>query len=105
MDLPRGKSCLRSFITFWDQMTGFVDEGNQLDASYLNFIKTCDIASCNTEHAETSGSGWLDNRMGQWLDGRTWWAMLHTLPGGWQQASASGHLACFTFLFRGQKTC
>lgn len=67
-----GKSGLSSLITFCDQMTGFVDEGRQLDANYLNSSKTCDVVSCNTEHAETLGSGWLDKGMGQWLDGQTW---------------------------------
>lgn len=43
--LTKGKSGLRSLITFCDQMTGFVDEGRQLDANYLNFSKTSDIVS------------------------------------------------------------
>jgi len=35
----KGKSCLTNLIAFYDDMTGWVDEGKAVDVVYLNFSK------------------------------------------------------------------
>jgi len=43
----KGKSCLANMITFYDGMTGWVDEGRALDVVYLDFSKAFDTVSHN----------------------------------------------------------
>jgi len=38
----KGKSCLTNPIAFYDDMTGWVDEGRAVDAVYLDFSKAFD---------------------------------------------------------------
>jgi len=42
----KGKSCLTNLIAFYDDMTGWVDEGRAVDV-YLNFSKPFDTVSHN----------------------------------------------------------
>lgn len=46
--LTMGRSCLTGLVAFCDQITGFVDEGREVDAVYLDFNKAFDIVSHNT---------------------------------------------------------
>ena len=38
----KGRSCLTSLISFYDQVTHLVDEGKAVDVVYLDFSKACD---------------------------------------------------------------
>ena len=42
MDSPIGKSCLTNLISFYDEVTGLIDEGNAVDVVCLNFSKAFD---------------------------------------------------------------
>lgn len=43
--MSKGKSCLTSLITFYDQMTGSVQERRIVDVVYIDFSKTFGIIS------------------------------------------------------------
>jgi len=43
----KGKSCLTNLITFYDGMTGWVEEGRAVDAVHLDFSKAFDAVSHN----------------------------------------------------------
>ena len=46
MDLPRGRSCLTSLITFYDEMPGLVNERRAMDIVYPDFRMAFDTVSC-----------------------------------------------------------
>jgi len=43
--LKKGKFCLTSLISFYDQVTCLVDEGKAVDVAYLEFSKAFDTVS------------------------------------------------------------
>jgi len=69
-----GKSCLTNLIAFYDDMTGWVDEGRAVDVVYLDFSKAFDTVSycilpgklrkCELDEWSVK---WIEN----WLNGRT----------------------------------
>ncbi|GAB0183443.1 mitochondrial enolase superfamily member 1 [Grus japonensis] len=69
----KGKSCLTNLIAFYDDMTGWVDEGRAVDVVYLNFSKAFDTVSHNILIGKCRKCGleewtvrWIEN----WLNGR-----------------------------------
>ena len=61
----KGKSCLISMITFYDETTGLVDEGRAVDIVYLDFHKAFDTVS----HKILK-----EKLMKYWLD-EQWWGL------------------------------
>lgn len=41
----KGKSCLTNLVTFYEVMTGYIDEGRAVDTVYLGFSNTFDTVS------------------------------------------------------------
>ena len=46
-ELTKGKSCLTNLIDFYDDMTGWIDEGRAVEVVYLDFSKAFDTLSRN----------------------------------------------------------
>jgi len=72
--LTKGKSCLTNLIAFYNDMTGWVDEGRAMDVVYLDFSKAFDTVSPNILLGKLRKCGldewsvrWIEN----WLNGRT----------------------------------
>jgi len=70
----KGKSCLTNLIAFYNDMTGWVDEGRAVDVVYLDFSKAFDTVSHNILLKKLRKYGldewsvrWIEN----WLNGRT----------------------------------
>jgi len=70
----KGKSCLTNLIAFYDDMTGWVDEGRAVDVVQLDFSKPFDTVSHNILLGKLRKYGldewsvkWIEN----WLNGRT----------------------------------
>jgi len=70
----KGKSCLTNLIAFYNDMTGWVDEGRAVDVVYLDFSKAFDTVSHNILLEKLRKYGldewsvrWIEN----WLNGRT----------------------------------
>lgn len=43
----KGKSCLTNLITFYNKITGSVDERRAVDVVYLNFSEAFDTVFCD----------------------------------------------------------
>jgi len=70
----KGKSCLTNLIAFYDDMTGWVDEGRAVDVVYLDFSKAFDTVSHNILLGKLRKYGldeWLVKWIENWLNGRT----------------------------------
>jgi len=70
----KGKSCLTNLIAFYNDMTGWVDEGKTLDVAYLDFSKVFDIVSHNILLGKFRKYGldeWSVKCIDSWLNGRT----------------------------------
>ena len=70
----KGKSCLTNLIAFYNDMTGWVDEGRAGDVVYLDFSKVFDTVSHDILLGKLRKCGldewsvkWIEN----WLNGRT----------------------------------
>ncbi|PKU44218.1 rna-directed dna polymerase from mobile element jockey-like [Limosa lapponica baueri] len=63
----KGKSCLTNLITFYDDVTGWVDEGRAVDVVYLNFSKAFDTVFCNILIGKLRKCG-LDERTVRWIE-------------------------------------
>jgi len=66
------KSCLTNLITFYDGVTGRVDEGRAVDVVYLNFSKVFDTVSHNIllgKHRKCGLDEWSVRWIENWLNG------------------------------------
>ena len=69
----KGKSCLTNQIAFYDDMTGWVDEGRAVDVVYLDFSKAFDTVTHNILLGKLRKCGlgeWLVWWIENWLNGR-----------------------------------
>jgi len=70
----KGKSCLTNLIPFYDDVTGWVDEGRAMDVVYLDFSKAFDTVSHNILLGKVRKCGldeWSGRWTENWLNGRT----------------------------------
>jgi len=63
----KGKSCLTKLIAFYDDMTGWVDEGREVDVVYLDFSKAFDMVSHNILLGKLRKYG-LDEWTVRWIE-------------------------------------
>lgn len=78
----KGKPCLISLISFYDEMTGLVDEGRTVDVVYLEFIEFIEKLLKNVLDEQTLN--WVEN----WLKSQSqrvgvmksyWWPITSSL--------------------------
>jgi len=63
----KGKPCLTNLIAFYDDMTGWVDEGRAVDVVYLDFSKAFDTVSHNILLGKLRKCG-LDELSVRWIE-------------------------------------
>jgi len=83
----KGKSCLTNLIAFYDDMTGWVDEGRSVDVVYLDFSKAFDTVSHDILLGKLRQCGldewsvrWIEN----WLNGRTQRVVISSSEPSWR---------------------
>ena len=83
----KGKSCLTNLIAFYDDMTGWVDEGRAVDVVYLDFSKAFDTVSHDILLGKLRKCGldewsvkWIEN----WLNGRTQRVVISVAESSWR---------------------
>jgi len=72
-EFTKGKSCLTNLIAFYDDMTGWIDEGRAVDVAYLNFSKAFDMVSRKIligKFRNCELHGWSVRWIENWLNGR-----------------------------------
>jgi len=90
----KGRSCLTNLISFYDQVTGLVDEGMDVDVIYLDFSKAFYTVPHSVLLEKITAHGldactlhWIKN----WLNGRaqkvavngvqsSWWPVTNAVP-------------------------
>ncbi|KAK4816568.1 hypothetical protein QYF61_017958 [Mycteria americana] len=89
----KGKSCLTSLISFYDQVTRLVDEAKAVDVIYLDFSKVFDTVSHSIllEKLVPHGLGgctlcWVKN----WLDGQAQRVVVNGVKSSWQPVTILG---------------
>jgi len=87
----KGKSCLTNLIAFYDDMTGWVDEGRPADVVYLDFSKAFDTVSHNILLGKLRKCGldewsvkWIEN----WLNGRTQRIVISDPESSWRPVTS-----------------
>jgi len=87
----KGKSCLINLIAFYDDMTGWVDEGRAVDVVCLNFSKAFDTVSHNILLGKLRKCGlnewtvrWIEN----WLDGRAQRVVISGAESSWRPVTS-----------------
>ncbi|KAK4818819.1 hypothetical protein QYF61_019856 [Mycteria americana] len=86
----KGRSCLTNLISFYDQVTGLVDEGKAVDVIYLDFSKAFDTVSHSIllEKLAAHGLGGCTLRWAKnWLDGRAQTVVVNGVKSSWQQVT------------------
>jgi len=87
----KGKSCLTNLIAFYDDMTGWVDEGRAVDVVYLDFSKAFDTVSHNILLGKLWKCGleewsvrWIEN----WLNGRAQRVVISSAESSWRSVTS-----------------
>jgi len=87
----KGKSCLTNLIAFYDEMTGWVDEGRAVDVVYLDFSKAFNTVSHNILLGKLRKHGldewtvrWIEN----WLNGRTQRVVISGAESSWRPVAS-----------------
>ncbi|CAM5107768.1 unnamed protein product [Eretmochelys imbricata] len=87
----KGRSCLTNLITFYDEITGSVDEGKTVDIVFLDFSKAFDTVSHSILVSKLKKYG-LDEctiRWGEsWLDCRAQQVVINGSMSSWQPVSS-----------------
>jgi len=87
----KGKSCLTNLIAFYDDKTGWVDEGRAVEVVYLDFSKAFDTVSHNILLGKLGKCGldkwsvrWIEN----WLNGRTQSVVISGTESSWKPVTS-----------------
>ncbi|CAM5169609.1 unnamed protein product [Eretmochelys imbricata] len=87
----KSKSCLTNLIAFYDEITGSVDRGKEVDVIYLNFSKGFETVSHSILASKLKKYG-LDKSTTWWLesglDCRTQQVVINGLMSSWQLVSS-----------------
>ncbi|CAM4626627.1 unnamed protein product [Lepidochelys kempii] len=86
----KGKSCLTNLIVFYDEITGFLDEGKVVDVLFHDFSKAFDTVSHNILASKLKKCGldectirWVES----WLDCRAQRVVINGSMSSWQPVS------------------
>jgi len=89
--LLKGRSCLTSLISFYDQLTCLVDEGKAVDVIYLDFSKAFDSVPHSILLEKRAAHGldgcilcWIKN----WLNGRAQRVVVNGFKSSWQPVTS-----------------
>ncbi|CAM5090378.1 unnamed protein product [Eretmochelys imbricata] len=85
------KSCLINLITFYDEITGSVDEGKAVDVLFLDFSKAFDTVSHSILASKLKKYGmdeWTIRWIESWLDCRAQRAVINGSMSSWQPVSS-----------------
>ncbi|CAM4525236.1 unnamed protein product [Caretta caretta] len=88
----KGKSCLTNLIAFYDEITGSVDEGKEVDVFFLDFSKAFDTIFnlLATILWEKYGlDEWTIKWIESWLDHRAQWVVINGSISSWQPVSST----------------
>jgi len=88
----KGKSCLTNLIAFYDGLTGWVDEGREVDVVYLEFSKAFNTVSHNNIllgklrkcRLDEWSVRWIEN----WLKGRTQRVVISGTESSWRPVTS-----------------
>ncbi|CAM4613601.1 unnamed protein product [Lepidochelys kempii] len=87
----KGRSCLTNLITFYDEITGSVDEGKAVDVLFLDFSKAFDTVSHSILVSKLRKYGldectirWVES----WLDCRAQQVVINGSMSSWQLVSS-----------------
>jgi len=87
----KGKSCLTNLIAFYDDMTGWVDEGRAVDVVCLNFSKVFDTVSHNIligKLRKCGLDGWTMRWTENWLNGRAQRVVVSSTESSWRAVTS-----------------
>jgi len=86
----KGKSCLINLIAFYDDMTGWVDEGRVVDVVYLDFRKAFDTVSHNLlgKLRKCGLDEWSVRWIENWLNGRTQRVVTSSAESSWRPVTS-----------------
>jgi len=87
----KGRSCLTNLISFYDQVTRLVDEGEAVDVIYLGFSKAFDTVPHSILLEKLAAHGldgctlhWIKN----WLNGRAQRVLVNGVKSSWRPVTS-----------------